>query len=61
MAVVHDRRVRQGPPSMLGEAELLRSVRLRMPWQLELLQRMGVTPEPLPRSVADVARMLGAP
>lgn len=61
VAVVAGRRVRQGPPSMLGDAGLLGSVRLRMPWQLDLLHRLGVPASPLPRGVEDVARLLGAP
>ncbi|HJE52355.1 MAG TPA: ATP-binding cassette domain-containing protein [Tessaracoccus flavescens] len=58
VAVVSGRRVRQGDHSILGDEELLASARLRRPWQLELLHRLGISANPLPRSVDDVARAI---
>ncbi len=59
VAVVGGRRVRQGDPSLLGDEELLSVARLRRPWQLELLHRLGLPVDPLPRTVDDVARVIG--
>ena len=58
VAVVSGRRVRQGDHSILGDEEVLASARLRRPWQLELLHRLGISANPLPRSVDDVARAI---
>lgn len=58
VAVVGGRRVRQGDPSILGDENLLASARLRRPWQLELLHRLGLPASPLPRTVDDVARAI---
>lgn len=60
VAVVSARRVRQGPPTLLHDAALLESARLRPPWQLELCDRLGLPIEPLPRTVEDVALLIAA-
>ena len=42
VAVAHDRTVVQGDPvTLLGDAELLASARLRLPWSLELSRRLA--------------------
>ncbi|SHJ68749.1 cobalt/nickel transport system ATP-binding protein [Tessaracoccus bendigoensis DSM 12906] len=59
VAVVSDGGVRQGTPSLLLDAALIRSARLRMPWQLELVTRLGLPVDPLPRTIDDVLTRIG--
>lgn len=60
LAVVVDRQVRQGPLSLLQDAELVSRARLRMPWQLELVSRLGLPADPPPRTLDDVVQRLVA-
>ena len=46
VAVVVGGRVAQGPPSLLGDAVLLRDAHLRRPWPLELAARLGLPGAP---------------
>lgn len=60
VAVVSEHRVRQGPPQLMEDEELLASARLRRPWQLDLCGRLGLPIDPLPRTVDDVAERIAA-
>lgn len=57
-AVVCERRVTQGDAGLLRDADLIRRARLRMPWQFELLTRLGHPLDPVPRTLDDVAARL---
>lgn len=54
VAVVCGGEVRQGSPALLLDAELIGAARLRRPWQLELVSRLGLPVSPLPRTLDDV-------
>ncbi|AXT83798.1 cobalt ABC transporter ATP-binding protein [Aeromicrobium sp. A1-2] len=59
VAVAHDRMIVQGDPvELLGDAELLQSARLRMPWPLDLSRRLAadglVTTETRATSLAEI-------
>ena len=54
VAVVCDGSVTQGDPALLGDADLIGRARLRMPWQLELVARLGLPAAPAPRTMDDV-------
>lgn len=63
VAIVSDHVVRQGGPDLLADAPLLASARLRRPWQLDLLARLGhdldtLRGDHVPRTVADVAAVI---
>lgn len=60
VAVVCAGSVRQGPPGLLLDADLVRSARLRMPWQLELVTRLGLAVDPLPRTPDHVLALIEA-
>ncbi|MFD0867501.1 ATP-binding cassette domain-containing protein, partial [Tessaracoccus lubricantis] len=58
VAVVVDGQVRQGPVSLLGDADLLAAARLHRPWPLELAARLGLAGTP--RHLDDVTALLEA-
>lgn len=61
-AVVCDGTVTQGDARLLADADLIARARLRMPWQLELLQRLGLPTWPVARTLSDVlARLRESP
>lgn len=62
VAVVHGGRVTQGAVAdVLTDDALLREARLQLPWQVDLLRRMGVDYDPAdrPRTPTEIARLLG--
>lgn len=59
VAVVCGGEVRQGSPSLLLDADLIGAARLRRPWQLELVSRLGLPVSPLPRTLDDVCARIG--
>ena len=64
VALVVDGVVHQGDVrDALSDLELLRSARLRPPWSIELLDRLGLDPAGLgwPRTADEVARALALP
>lgn len=63
VAIVTDHVVHHGGPELLADARLLASARLRRPWQLDLLARLGhdlatLRGDHVPRTVADVAAVI---
>ena len=62
VAVVHNATVTQGPTAdILTDDPLLAAAQLQLPWQVDLLRRLGVDYPALdrPRTVADLAALLG--
>lgn len=61
-AIVGGGGVRLGPVTeMLTDRELVSASALVLPWQVALLDSLGITPRRWPRSVADIARILAGP
>lgn len=61
-AIVGGGGVRLGPVTkILTDPELVSASALVLPWQVALLDSLGITPRQWPRSVADIARILAGP